>query len=137
LVRRLDLYTSGRTERVEQTRADRPGDTFSNTGRLYAYGLRYDPVQGLTLRAARSIGVKPPTFTQALPWTLANSRVQNITDPARPGATFTLEPDMYVQGGNPDLIPETTASTNIGLILTPRRFSGLRISVDYLESLRE
>src|SRR5690606_12667150 len=53
LVWRLELYASGRTERQKQTRSDAADETFSNTGRLYAYGLRYDPVEGVALRATR------------------------------------------------------------------------------------
>src|SRR5690606_36059467 len=49
----------------------------------------------------------------------------------------TLTTSMYAYGGNPDLQPESTDSTNIGLIFRPRWLPGLRVSVDYLKSERE
>jgi outer membrane receptor protein involved in Fe transport len=60
----------------------------------------------------------------------------NITDRRRGDETYQLTSTQYVTGGNPDLDPETTVSTNIGAILQPRWARGLRLSIDYLESVR-
>ncbi len=155
LVRKLELFASGRIDRMERdgfrSQLSLFGPTpegvpvkYTHTSSIHALGLRYEMPEGIMLRVSRSIGIKPPGMTQITPD--ANPPTNNITglyDPLRPdwGTTTTptglLAPTMYVSGGNPDLDPEGTRSTNFGLIFTPERVRGLRLSVDYLESVRD
>jgi outer membrane receptor protein involved in Fe transport len=80
----------------------------------------------------------PTGFTQVTPSASPpTNTITGLTDPVRSGWDGRLEPTMYLTGGNPDLKPETTDSTNFGFIFTPRRVPGLRVSVDYLENVRD
>jgi iron complex outermembrane receptor protein len=89
----------------------------------------------VALRASRSIGFKPPVFSQVLP-SLTPTQNTSAID-RRTGLPVTLLPTQYITGGNPQLDPEDTIATNIGLILQPRWWSGLRLSIDYVESVRD
>jgi outer membrane receptor protein involved in Fe transport len=149
LVQRLELFGSGRLDRLVrngfrlQSVADQQAGIppvpvkYTTTSHLYAFGLRYEPVEGVALRATQSIGFKPPSIDQITPaLTSPTSDITGLTDPVRDEAIPLLTRLMYITGGNPDLKPETTDSTNVGLIFTPRWAPGLRVSVDYLESVR-
>ncbi len=142
LVKRLEIFGSGRVDRSVRDGIRSVGDPrpveYSNTSRLHAFGLRYVPVEDVALRVSRSIGFKPPDLVQVTPGDPPASTAPptSATDPIRQ-EPVVITASMYIAGGNPDLIPESTNSTNIGLILTPRWLPGLRLSLDYLESTRE
>ncbi len=149
LVERLELFGSGRLDRmvgagfrsqsIAAQRAGVPPEPvkYTTTSRLYAFGLRYEPVEGIAFRATQSIGFKPPGISQITPAASPPTfTTTGLTDPVR-NEGVTLLPSMYITGGNPDLMPETTNSTNFGFIFTPRRVPGLRLSMDYLESVRD
>ncbi|MDP1578801.1 MAG: TonB-dependent receptor [Candidatus Didemnitutus sp.] len=149
LVQRLELFGSGRLDRlvrnsfrsqtVAQQQAGIPPEPlkYTTTSHLSAFGLRYEPVDGVAFRATQSIGFRPPSISQITPAASPpTATTTGLSDPLRTNWGGVLTPSMYVTGGNPDLKPETTDSTNLGLIFTPRWVPGLRVSVDYLESVR-
>ncbi len=102
---------------------------------LYAASLKHVVFTGVTLRASRSIAFKPPTVgqvTEAAPPTNPLA----VTDRRR-NQIQTLATNQYRTGGNPDIDPEDNTSDNIGLILSPKWLGGLRLSVDYIRSVRD
>jgi hypothetical protein len=48
-----------------------------------------------------------------------------------------LNSGTILTGGTVGLDPETTESTNFGIIFEPRRLKGMRLSIDYVENLRD
>lgn len=147
LVRKVEVFGSGRISYSERNgfrtsgSAGTPGfdvgTPFKVTHQthVHATGISYEMIEGLRFRSSISIGFKPPTISQITP-ALPPTANTTFTDPIRNHLT-TLLPAQYVTGGNPELSPETTESTNIGLIFSPRWAPGLRISVDYLKSVRD
>ncbi len=97
----------------------------------YTLGLRYSPLQGLTLRASYGTGFLPPSVTQVA----AQQRTIFFTfvgDPLRGNTPVASgRPLTMISGGSPGLQPEESASWSAGLILSPTFLPGLRLSVDY------
>lgn len=97
-------------------------------------GLRYQPIEGLTVRASYGTGFLPPAvdqLTPELPFDIDafTAGLLGLTDPLRnnePLGAFTAG-----SGGNPDLGPEESTSESAGLILTPRSLPRLRLSLDW------
>jgi outer membrane receptor protein involved in Fe transport len=140
LVNALELFGSGRADRMNyRGNSGLSGEgmlaTYETTSTLSAFGLRYEILKGVALRFSRSSGVKPPGLAVITPGT-PPTRAITVQDPLR-GEDRELSETMYITGGNPDVKPESTVSTNIGLILTPQWAPGLRLSLDYLESVRD
>jgi outer membrane receptor protein involved in Fe transport len=77
------------------------------------------------LRASYSKGFVTPTVTQLSPPTPGSS-LTNITDASMGGAVYGVQ---TLGGGNPDIEPEESKSSNFGVVLTP--LHNLRLSVDY------
>lgn len=87
------------------------------------FGLEIRPVRGLLLRGSFSQAFKPPTLTN-----LYRSRVTSslqFTDPAL-GVTYVTQ---QLQGGNPDLEPQTGKSYTAGFVISQPNVSGLRLAV--------
>ncbi len=97
----------------------------------YTVGLRYAPMQDLTLRASFGTGFLPPSISQLVPIvTSASFSLGN--DPKRGGTPIYVgTPYVWLLGGNLDLKPEQSESLSVGLIFTPRFAPDFRLSVDY------
>src|SRR5262249_32663229 len=91
-------------------------------------GLRYVPVAGLALRASYGTGFLPPNTAQLAQRTLATA-IFGVNDPLR-GGTPAGGGDVLLDGA-PDLDPEDSKSWSAGIILTPSKLPGLRLSLDY------
>jgi len=96
---------------------------------------RLQLTRDVAFRGSYSEGFFPPEWsavgtpinTIMLPGFFPDPRRGNTLQFFEPGA-----PMMTIQqGGNPDLIPETAESTNIGIMLTPRLLPGFSLNVDY------
>jgi outer membrane receptor protein involved in Fe transport len=137
-VDKLEVFASARgsMQRRHGFRNDGAPVLYETEPYLWAAGFRYDAVPGVALRVSRSVGFKPPTFAQVTP-ALPPTNVSNLTDPSRNSEPLQLSPSQYISGGNSDLDPETTVSDNFGIILQPRWNKGLRLTLDYLESIRD
>lgn len=148
LVQRLEIFGSGRKDYTVrsgyrfQSDAERQSGAapipinYTNNSYLYAFGVRYEVIPGVSLRASQSVGFRPPATSSVTPeLSPPTNPITGLHDPRRDEGV-TLLPSMYVTGGNPDLKPESTDSTNFGLIFAPKWMPGLRVSVDYLESIR-
>lgn len=138
LVYSLEIFASSRIELAEQKGFRTNGDPieFSTHPWLYACGLRYEVISGLAARASVSLGFRPPILSEVTPSLPASTSV-TVRDPRRSSQSVTLTPSQFVTGGNPDLKPMTTDSKNLGIVWEPRFFKRTRLSVDYIESVRE
>ncbi len=146
-VRSLDLQASVRRDEYDTvstsntfyvTSPEVPPDAvtyFTNRARStdYTLGLRYTPVESLVLRASFGTGFLAPALGQVSPMEFVyNFGISSLPDPLRGGRFVGSEQAFtYIGGGNPDLAPEQSESWSAGLILTPERLPGLRMSVDY------
>lgn len=92
-------------------------------------GLKLVVSDDLALRASYGTGFLPPTLPQLSPLASATNAV-TIIDPRRGNSSQIISP-VRLQGGSPDIGPEESKSTSVGLVFTPRFASALRLSVDY------
>lgn len=93
-------------------------------------GLRYQPTSDVTLRTSYSTGFLPPTVNQIIRSSqTVNGSNSGIRDPRRGNELVGVITQLV--GGNPDLLPEDSSSWSAGIILTPRKITGLRLSVDW------
>lgn len=93
-------------------------------------GLRWTPVEGLSLRASYGTGFLPPNVQQVVqsaPNTVTYP--SNITDPQR--GNTPIGAVRVTSGGNPNLQPENSESWSAGLIVAPPAVPNLRLSVDF------
>ena len=119
-----------------QPRPDIPNSSSGFSSSNYTFGLKYQPIEDLAIRASFATGFLPPTLNELrLP---SDSVIQpgglSAADPKRGGETrANLTEIDVISGGNPQLEPEDSESISIGLIFTPQFVEGLRLSVDYTE----
>ncbi|WP_129778293.1 TonB-dependent receptor [Peristeroidobacter soli] len=132
----LDLQLSGRWDRYELNGStntvsspDAPVSRVSSAVESTnpTLGLRYSPIQDITLRASFGTGFMPPAVTQLTPG--APFSYSGYIDPRRANE-HTAEVST-IAGGSPTLQPEDSRSWSAGLILKPRFIDNLRLSVDY------
>jgi len=117
-----ELQLAARHERFNVETAGNKYDTTVPT-----FGVRVLPVREFILRASYGRGFRTPTYAQlALP-TLSTS-VATVNDPKRGGETVDV---FYLMGGNRDIVPETSRNLNIGVVWSPERIRGLRLSADW------
>ncbi len=92
-------------------------------------GLTWRPVPSLMVRTSYSEGFVPPTYSN-LAAPLPSAFTTMVSDQRRGGAATSIS---TISGGNPDLNPETSESTGVGLVFEPQSgwFKGLRIGADY------
>jgi iron complex outermembrane receptor protein len=115
------------------------------------FGLRWKPVEDLLLRANYAEGFRAPAVSELFGGTSAQSGLPD--DPcdqinadipptaatlARcaklgvpPDVDSTLAGGSTLSGGNPDLQPETSRSSGVGIVYTPQQISGLDLSLDW------
>ena len=109
----------------------------SNTG-ITGPALSYKPTDDVVVRFSVASGFVPPAYSQLLPLEGPVSAVGYgnsgpISDPKNPnaGQYYITE----VDGGNPQLKPETAKSWNLGVIWEPKVgwLNGLRIDAEFTE----
>ncbi len=111
---------------------DLPYQTNKVTGNQYTLGLRYSPVESVTLRVSYGEGILPPVSTQLSELEFPAFILGRHLDPKRGGLpvnTTTIERHTLV--GSLLLRPEHSVSWSGGLIFTPAVVPGFRLSVDY------
>lgn len=91
--------------------------------------VRFQPTADIMLRASYGRGFLPPTVNQVLP--VSSTVSTSIVDTRRGNSTVTLPPGSVTSGGNPNLRPEHSETWSAGLVVTPKRFSGFRLAVDF------
>jgi iron complex outermembrane recepter protein len=158
LVRELDLQASIRTDQYETHSTAGFGFSVpSRAGPLptvtydastlestdYTLGLRYVPIEDLTIRASFGTGFLPPALFQ-LAQTEDVFLVDDVVfgfgigldgDPQRGGEPLVGDAsgNITIFGGGVNLRPEESQSWSLGIVLTPRFADGLRVSIDYTE----
>jgi outer membrane receptor protein involved in Fe transport len=105
----------------------------------YTFGLRYAPVRDVTFRASYGTGFLPPAMVQFAVNTPRPypAYYYNLTDPRRGGSLVTGDSSGNISFGtyaSRGVQPEDSRSFSYGLIFTPGFLSGLRISVDFVET---
>jgi outer membrane receptor protein involved in Fe transport len=89
--------------------------------------MKYQPVKGVMLRASYGTAFLPPTYSQLAP-PVTSTTFSTITDPRRGNASTSI---LTITGGNPNLKPQSSNDTSVGLVLEPERIKGLRIDVEW------
>jgi len=119
----LDVQVALRHERFDVKTSNAEFDATTPT-----VGFRFAPSKQLTLRASYSEGFVAPSYSQLAEPTLS-ATLATVTDPARGNEQNTQVATL--SGGNPELTPEESKSTNIGWVFTPDFAPALRWSLDY------
>lgn len=150
-VRRLELQLASRIERfsVDSGTAYRrsfppnytpnPDDVVIRESIDYrstnmTIGLRYKPIEDLTLRASHATAFLPPGFSDFVPGIVGPTERLAANDPSR-GNELIEVPFRY--GGNPDLEPMDSTSWTLGVIFEPARWPGFRAGLERFRIERE
>lgn len=116
-VERLTLKLAGRYDHYDDF-----GNVFNPQ-----YGLEWQPISQLLLRASYSTSFKAPSLVQLHRPTISLPFLLPFFDPAR--GEFALTALSF--GGNPDLAPEEGRSFSVGAVLTPGNSDSHRLSINY------
>lgn len=96
-------------------------------------GLRWQPIDELTLRATKSTAFRAPLENEL--YAAVGTSFPTVNDPARKtdGSRFTPSgvQTQIQTGGNINLSPEQAKTWTAGIAWSPRRLKGLFVSVDY------
>ncbi len=97
-----------------------------NFGGSPTVSLRYQLNPDLAFRASWRQSIRPPTFDDLFAPVIQT--FPTLFDPIR---TLTLQPPSGVwEGGNPNLLPETTDAYSVGVVWSPNFWPGLTMTVD-------
>ncbi|MET0280308.1 MAG: TonB-dependent receptor [Steroidobacteraceae bacterium] len=92
-------------------------------------GMVWEPVDWARLRFTISRDIRAPNFSELfLASASAFTSVQNRFRPGNPSENPTL-----LNGGNPQLGPETGKTKTVGIVLQPPFIEGLSLSLDYYD----
>lgn len=103
-------------------------DDYNDVGSADTYkaSVRYQPAKAVVLRASTGTGFRAPLLGELwLPQTVGTSA--QFTDPRFPNNPNLQVPELT--GGNPNLKPEKSKQTTIGIVLQPT--DGISAAVDY------
>ncbi len=119
-------------QRLDITAAVRH-DRYSDVGTTTnpKFGLSWEPIKGLSLRASYGESFRAPGLTQIRGFTNGGRGglfVQNYSDPTLNGA---LRVGVTLSAANPDLKPETAKTKSFGIDFEPVR--NTKISVNYFD----
>jgi iron complex outermembrane receptor protein len=127
-------------------------DFLDDSDTVYKVALEWAPIEDIRLRSTFSEGFRAPNISEL--FLGIQQSAESYTDPCRNyGTSGTdantvancqadgLAPDFNLatfqattlQGGNPNLQPETSESLTFGLVLTPSFVEGLTVAVDYFD----
>lgn len=124
-------------------------DFLSDSDSIYKVAAEWAPVEDLRFRATFAKGFRAPNISEL--FLGQQNSAEAYTDPCRNyGASSDanviancqadgLAPDFNiatfqastVQGGNPDLEPETSESTTVGIVYAPSEMEHFSIAIDY------
>ena len=127
-------------------------DFLNDSDTVYKVALEWAPIEDIRLRGTFSEGFRAPNISEL--FLGIQQSAESYTDPCRNyGTSGTdantvancqadgLAPDFNLatfqattlQGGNPNLQPETSESLTFGLVLTPSFIEGLTVAIDYFD----
>ncbi|WP_233492806.1 TonB-dependent siderophore receptor [Chromobacterium sp. ATCC 53434] len=104
-------------------------DHYSDFGSAFSpkLGLRYQPLQSLTLRGTLSRGFRAPSLPEITSSTAVSyGSVQDPYDPVTPGQSLGF---THLVVANPAIKPEHSTNANLGLVFAPSADSS--VSIDY------
>jgi iron complex outermembrane recepter protein len=123
-----------------------------DTNTVYKIAAEWAPISDVRFRATYSEGFRAPNISEL--FLGQQQSAESYTDPCRQygtgGADSTtvtncqtdgLAPDFNLatfqattlQGGNPNLTPETSTSMTLGLVIQPAAIENLTVSLDYFD----
>ncbi|MDJ0710631.1 MAG: TonB-dependent receptor [Woeseiaceae bacterium] len=127
-------------------------DFLDDSDTVFKVAVEWAPIEDVRLRGTFSEGFRAPNISEL--FLGIQQSAETYTDPCRnygtSGTDATtvancqadgLAPDFNLatfqattlEGGNPDLQPETSESLTVGLVLTPSFVDGLSVSIDYFD----
>ncbi|WP_225547037.1 TonB-dependent receptor plug domain-containing protein [Chromobacterium violaceum] len=137
----LDLIRGGRTIQAAYGEFNVPisktlslnaaarADHYSDFGNAFSpkLGLRYQPLQSLTLRGSVSRGFRAPSLPEITSSTAVSyGSVQDPYDPLTPNQNVSF---THLITANPNIKPERSTNANLGLVLAPT--ADTSVSLDY------
>lgn len=141
LIDSLDAQIAGRTEFFNTSTDASYTPTVPPQKRIWAkytssnptYGLKWNPTKTVAFRASYAAGFVPPNPSQLIPNAAAvpTTSTTIIFDP-KTNTSYTNFQTLAL-GGNPDLLPQTSKSYNLGVIWTPEwgPLKGLRFNLEF------
>ena len=126
----IPLIDDGNWGKADLNLAGRATD-YSTSGYVSTWkvGVTWDtPLNGIRLRALQSRDVRAPNLSELFAAPIIAS--QFVTDRTLPASA----PQINIQNravGNPNLVPEKAANTEVGVVYQPDYIAGFSMSVDY------
>lgn len=118
--RKLDLTLAGRIEDYNQ---------FGRTENPKA-GVRWEPVEGVALRASYGTSFRAPLFDEQLGENLSLFTTTTVANPASPTGTSNV---LALFGYAPDIRPEKATTWTAGFDIAPPWLPGLKASLTYYD----
>ncbi|HNP62718.1 MAG TPA: TonB-dependent receptor [Woeseiaceae bacterium] len=127
-------------------------DFLNDSDTVYKVALEWAPIEDLRLRSTYAEGFRAPNISEL--FLGQQQSAESYTDPCRnygtsgtdattvancqadglpPNFNLATFQATTLQGGNPNLQPETSESLTFGLVLTPRFLEDLSVSIDYFD----
>lgn len=117
---KLDLTLAGRIEDYNQFgRTENP-----------KVGARWEPVEGVALRASYGTSFRAPLFDELLGENLSLFTTAAVADPASPTGTSNV---LALFGYAPDIQPEKARTWTAGFDIAPPALPGLKASLTYYD----
>ena len=89
-------------------------------------GATYDPIDDIRFRVTKSHDIRAPNLQEL--FSAGGGGFPGVINPFRNGAS---EITVSSTRGNPNLVPEVSDMTGVGVVLNPQFFPGFNASVDY------
>jgi iron complex outermembrane recepter protein len=133
----LELDAAGRQSRyinralfgIDTTTPGVQGTDYDHNLSTWKFSAIYEPVDGVRFRASQSRDARAANFRELYYGQAIGAG--GIFGYCGPGGTFT-DPCQWNLEGNVNLNPETSNTTTVGIVLTPKDFlSGVNFSADY------
>lgn len=119
-IRTLDVSLAGRIEDYNQFgRTENP-----------KVGLRWEPVEGVALRASFGTSFRAPHFDELIGTALALYQTTQVPDPSSPTGIANV---LGLFGYAPDIGPEKATSWTAGIDIAPSALPSLRASLTYYD----
>lgn len=118
--RKLDLTLAGRIEDYNQFgRTENP-----------KLGVRWEPTDGIALRASYGTSFRAPLFSELIGETVAFYTTLQVPDPSAPSGVSNV---IGLFGYAPDVQPETATTWTAGFDIAPPSLPGLKASLTYYD----
>ena len=127
-VKELSVTTNIRYD-YDEVQDNLTGDGRAFGASTHRFGLRYQPVDELVIRASYGTGFRVPGLGDL--YAAPGDNFPTLIDPLR--FPIGQQTNVTVQG-NPDLNPETSVNKGAGFVYSPKAIPGLNITVDYYKT---